>query len=319
MKRALAACFVLFTCGHASAAEIIGDGIPYPTVQMAIDGIREGGEIRLAPGTYREKLRIDKTGVQLRGTGSTPGQVVLVWSDANATVGGTVKSASLTVSGNDFRASNLTIQNDYQLHAEKTSQAVALAVTGDRAVFDRVRLLGAQDTLYAATKKCDQEPCPVSRQYFRDCYIEGHVDFIFGDAKAFFERCEIRAIAHDEIMLTAHSRTDPAHDKAYVFDHCRITADPGAKTIYLGRPWRDHARVVFMNTGMDAQVHPEGWREWTPGTTNRLSTAWYAEYQPRGKYNDVSRREPRSHQLTSAQAREWSKKNFLAGSDGWRP
>ena len=159
----------------------------------------------------------------------------------------------------------------------------------------------------------------MSRQYFRDCYIEGHVDFIFGDANAYFDRCEIRAIAHEEIMLTAHSRTAPEQHKAYVFDHCRITADPGAGTIYLGRPWRDYARVIFMNTRMDAPVHPEGWREWTPGTTRRLDTAWYAEYRAGGKYNDVSRREPRSRQLTRAQAREWRKEVFLAGADGWRP
>ena len=313
----------LFPGAHALAADppgVTSNGVAWPTLQAALDALpAQGGEILLAPGVYREKVTVDRSGVRLRGTGSGPRQVVIVWGDAHATVGGTIKSASLTVSGNDFRARNLTIQNDYQLHAQEQSQAVALAVTGDRAVFERVRLLGAQDTLYAGSKKCDREPCPVSRQYFRDCYVEGHVDFIFGDAKAYFEHCEIRAIAHDEIMITAHSRTAPEQDKAYVFDHCRITADPGAQTIYLGRPWRDYARVVFMNTSMDAQVHPEGWREWTPGTTARLETAWYAEYRPRGKYRDVSRREPHSLQLTRDQARDWRKEKFLAGADGWRP
>ncbi len=234
-------------------------------------------------------------------------------------MGGTVKSATLTASGDDFRAANLTISNDYAWQSNEGSQAVALAVTGDRAVFDHVRLLGAQDTLYAASRKCAAEPCPVSRQYFRDCYIEGHVDFIFGDANAFFDHCEIHALAHPEIMLTAHSRTAPEQEKAYVFDRCRITADPGAGTIYLGRPWRDYARVIFMNTQMDAAVHPAGWREWTPGSTERLKTAYYAEYRPRGKHASVKQREPLSHQLTDKEAQRWQKRVFLAGTDRWDP
>jgi pectinesterase len=295
-------------------------GVDYPTLQAAVDALpAEGGEILLAPGEYREKVSIDKPRVHLRGTGRKPGDVVIAWRDSHATAGGTVKSATLTASGDDFQAENLTISNDFQWRADEGSQAVALAVTADRATFRHVRLLGAQDTLYAASRKCAAAPCPSSRQYFRDCYIEGHVDFIFGDAKAFFDHCEIHAIAHEQVMLTAHSRTAPEQDTAYVFDHCRITADPGTGTIYLGRPWRDYARVVFMDTRMDARVHPAGWREWTPGTTERLKTAWYAEYRPGGKYPDVSAREPWSLQLTESQARTWRKQAFLAGTDAWNP
>ena len=292
----------------------------YPTLQAAVDALPEGGgEILLAAGTYRGKVNIARAHVRLRGAGRDPGEVVIVWGDAHATVGGTIKSATLTASGDDFRAENLTIRNDFTWQSNEGSQAVALAVTGDRATFHRVRLLGAQDTLYAGSRKCAAEPCPVSRQYFRDCYIEGHVDFIFGDANAFFDHCEIHALAHPQIMITAHSRTTPEQEKAYVFDRCRITADPGAGTIYLGRPWRDYARVIFMNTRIDAPIHPEGWREWTPGTTERLKTAYYAEYRPRGKHASVEQREPLSHQLSAAEAKRWQKKVFLAGGDGWQP
>jgi pectin methylesterase-like acyl-CoA thioesterase len=291
-----------------------------PSLRQAIDALPEsGGEIALPPGVYREKVLIAKPNVHLRGTGKKPGEVLIVWGDSHATVGGTIKSATLTVSGDGFRAENLTIQNDFKWQSNEGSQAVALAVTADRAAFRKVRLLGAQDTLYAGSRKCAAEPCPVSRQYFRDCYIEGHVDFIFGDANAFFERCEIHALAHPEVMLTAHSRTAPEQEKAYVFDRCRITAAAGTGTIYLGRPWRDYARVVFMNTRMDARIHPAGWREWTPGTTERLKTAYYAEYRPRGKFADVGAREPLSHQLSAAEAAPWRKEVFLAGRDGWQP
>lgn len=299
---------------------IAATGKAFDTLQSAVDALPEtGGEITLATGVYREKVSITKPHVRLQGVGSRPQDVVIVWSDANATVGGTVKSATLTISGDDFRADNLTVQNDYSLRTAVTSQAVALAVTGDRDVFTRVRLLGAQDTLYAATKKCDGESCAASRQYFRDCYIEGHVDFIFGDAKALFERCEIHAIAHAEVMLTAHSRTSPEQDRAYVFVRCRITADEDARDIYLGRPWRDYAAVIFMNTNIEVPLNPAGWSEWHVGETHRLDTAYYAEYRSSGSGANVAAREPRSHQLTDAEAQRWSMPVFLAGADAWTP
>jgi len=184
-----------------------------------------------------------------------------------------------------------------------------------------VRLLGAQDTLYAGSKKCASAtgPCPASRQYFRGCYIEGHVDFIFGDSKAFFDRCEIHAIAHPEILVTAHSRTTSDQDSAYVFDSCRITAEPEVRKIYFGRLWRDYAAVVFMNTHIEADLNPLGWREWHPGETQRLATAYYAEYRSSGKGADTSGREPYAHRLSDEEAARWAMPAFLAGADQWHP
>lgn len=304
----------------ASSITVAADGSKHRSLQSAVDALPEqGGEIMLAPGEYREKVTIHKAGVRLRGLGPDPRDVVIVWSDGAINVGGTFKSATLNVTGDDFSAENLTIQNDYSLRYTQPSQAVALAVTGDRAVFTRVRLLGAQDTLYTGTRKCTGVECRTARQYFRDCYIEGHVDFIFGDSKAFFDRCEIHAIAHDEILLTAHSRTAPDQDRGYVFDHCTITADGGARNIYFGRPWRDYAAVIFMNTRIEADVHPDGWREWTPGTTQRLRTAYYAEYRSSGRGADTSKRQPHAHHLTGVEAAKWSAGVFLAGHDNWQP
>jgi len=299
---------------------VAATGQSFPTLQSAVDALPDmGGEITLAPGVYREKVKIDKPNVRLQGVGSRPHDVVIVWDDANAKVDGTIISATLTASGDGFQADNLTIQNDYSLRGAPQSQAVALTVTADRAVLTRIRLLGAQDTLYAGTKRCGAEPCPPSRQYFRDCYIEGHVDFIFGDAKAFFDRCELRAIAHDGVMLTAHSRTSPEHDRVYVFDRCRITADDNARNIYFGRPWRDYAAVVFMNTQIDADLNPAGWREWAPGQTQRLNTAYYAEYRSTGKGGDSASRDPHASQLSYFEAQRWALPNFFAGDLDWLP
>ena len=299
---------------------IAGTTQRFASLQQAVDALPEGGgELQLGPGVYREKVLIATSNVRLRGMGRHARDVVIAWSDGAVQVGGTFKTATLEVRGDDFRARHLTVANDYWLRNPVPSQAVALFITGDRAVVEDVRMLGSQDTLYAASRKCEGPDCRISRQYFRDCYVEGHVDFIFGNSKAFFENCEIHAIPHDEVMLTAHMRTGPDEDRAYVFDGCHITSEPGVGTLWFGRPWRDYSRVIFLNTRIDAELHPDGWREWTPGTTNRLTTAFYAEYASTGIGRPRLAREPYSRQLSAVEARQWSAKQLLAGDDGWAP
>lgn len=293
----------------------VGPKAAYKTLTAAVEALpAEGGTIELQPGAYREKVTIAKPNVRLVGKGARPQDVVIVWSDGAITAGGTFKSFTMNVSGDGFRAKNLTIQNDYHLKDSRPSQAVALAITADRAVLEKVRLLGAQDTLYAASKK--DKP---SRQYFKDCYVEGHVDFIFGDAKAFFDRCRIHGIAHESVMFTAQSKVRPDQDSAYVFDRCLITADPNAKGIFFGRAWRPYATVIFMRSRIEAALDPAGWREWTPGKTDTLSTATFAEYASTGPGASPTTREPRTKQLTAEQAKAWDRRIFLAGSDGWKP
>jgi pectinesterase len=294
----------------------------FSALQAAVDALPEsGGEITLSPGVYREKVLITRPGVRLRGLGRKPADVVITWSDGAVQVGGTFKTASLEIRGDDFRADNLTVANDYWLRNAAPSQAVALYVTGDRAVFNRVRMLGHQDTLYAAARKCEpgRANCHVSRQYFRDCYVEGHVDFIFGNSKAFFENCHIHAVAHEEVMLTAHMRTAPDEDRGYVFDGCRITADDGVGRLWFGRPWRDYSRVIFLNTRIDAKLERDGWREWTPGTTKRLPMAYYAEHGSTGIGSRDGPREPYALALSAWEAAQWTAGRHLAGHDGWAP
>lgn len=316
MAVGLATLATLFAARIAQAGTIrVGATGAYRSVQAAVDALpTQGGVIEISAGAYREKLTIAKPNVRLIGKGRRPHDVVLVWSDGAITAGGTLKSASVNVSGDGFQARNLTIQNDYHLKDARPSQAVALVITADRAVLDTVRLLGAQDTLYAASKK--DKP---SRQYFKNCYVEGHVDFIFGDAKAFFDRCHIHGIAHETVMITAQSRNRTDQDSAYVFDRCTITADPKAGKIYLGRAWRPLATVIFMRSKILAPLDPAGWREWTPGKTDTLSTAYFAEFASRGPGASPGTREPRTHQLKARDASRWSKRMFLAGSDGWSP
>jgi pectin methylesterase-like acyl-CoA thioesterase len=276
-------------------------------------------DLRIRPGTYRELLVIDRTHVQLLGLGESPQDVVLTYDLSAATAGGTTKSASITVSGDDFHAENLTIENSFSRTRpleHEGSQAVALKIMGDRAVFRKVRFLGYQDTLYANSKRCesDKGPCVPARQYFADCYIEGNVDFIFGDALAYFENCEIHSLAHSTIMITAQSRHYAEERSGYVFDHCRLMAEPGAKHVYLGRPWRAYATVVYLDTWMGPEIEPAGWHEWEHDGKPSLPTAFYAEYHSSGPGANPARR-----QLTSQQAARFARKVFLAGDDGWNP
>lgn len=280
-------------------------------VQDAIDALpARGGTILIAAGTYREKLRITGTDVHLRGTGRRPQDTVLVFGDSARIAGGTFKSATLTATGDGFRATNLTVQNDYGRDpANPPSQAVALALTGDRAVIRGVRMLGHQDTLYA-NRGSGGRP---ARMYFRDCYVEGQVDFIFGDANAYFDRCRLHGVAGASVMYTAQSRRVADDDSAYVFDRCTFTADARAGEVSLGRAWRPYARVILLNARLDAPIIPAGWREWTPGKTDTLRTAYYAEYRSTGRGASPTTREPFSHQLTTAEARRWRLRRFFAG------
>jgi len=322
------AVLVMWGCGLAWAQRLktitVGSsGADFPSIQAAVNAAPEtGAVIRIQPGIYREVVHVDKPRIQLRGETKDPSKVVLVYGNSAASTCGTSCSATLFVTGDEFFAGMMTVANDYSKHSDVPSQAVAVKVTGDRAVFRHVRLLGAQDTLYAASEKCmdGRSPCAVKRQYFADCYIEGHVDFIFGDAKAVFDRCEIHSIPHlAGGYLTAQSRSRPEQGSGYVFNGCTLTADPGVENVYLGRPWRDYSTVIYLNTKMGSHIMPAGWSEWKSAPVPRLPTATYAEFHSSGPGANPRTREKWSKQLTAAEARKYETKVFLAGMDGWNP
>jgi pectin methylesterase-like acyl-CoA thioesterase len=300
----------------------------FKSVSQAVDSLpATGGTIRIRPGVYRELIRITKPNVRLIGLGKDPGEVVLTYNLSHYDIGTTFGSASTDVSGDDFYAENLTFQNsftDEHPDAKTDTQAVALHVTGDRAVFRRVRFLGYQDTLYADNRNCRNLPTPVpclaSREYFSDCYIEGGVDFIFGDAKAVFENCELHGKAlRGAVYFTAQSKFYPQEDSGYVFDHCKLTAEHGLQHAFLGRPWRVYSTVVYLNTEMDAPIDPAGWLEWMHDNVSGLATAYYAEYNSTGPGGDTSKRVPQAKVLNASEAAAFDPHAFLAGPDHWDP
>jgi polygalacturonase len=306
------------------AADGTGD---YYSIQRALDmAPKTGGAVlSVSPGVYREVITIDKPDITIRSANPDPAKTVVVDDRSAGQNGGTLHSATVNVTADNFFAENITFENDFntthpQLPAG--SQALALLVTGDRAIFHNVHLLGNQDTVYLGSRNCTQDTqgCTPTRQYFSDCYIAGNVDFIFGDSKAVFENCEIHSTPHNGGFITAQSKHYPGEDSGFVFDHCTLTADPAVTgNVYLGRPWRPYATVIFMHTSMDDKIDPAGWREWHPGETHSLDTAYYAEFDSSGPGAHHDQRDPHTHFLTPQEAKQCEPSVFLRGSDNWNP
>ncbi|MDO1584670.1 pectinesterase family protein [Rhizobium oryzicola] len=154
-----------------------------------------------------------------------------------------------------------------------------------------LHLIGWQDTLYAGSHGCNgPESCRPTRQYYEDALIEGSVDFVFGDALAWFERPELRGVNRGKITVTAQSRRVPQQRSGYVFHDCKVTGDASVQTISLGRPWRDYATVTYIDCWLDARVLPEGFTEWQG--EHRLPTARYMIIDATGPGSDTNAREP---------------------------
>jgi polygalacturonase len=301
------------------AADGTGD---FYSIQKALDvAPSTGARLNIAPGTYRETISVTKPNIELHGSNSDASKTLIIFDKSAGTSGGTLHSATAEIRGDNFRAENLTFANDWNAaHTQVPvgSQALAVLVAADKAVFSNVRFLGNQDTLYAGSRNCepDGNPCTPTRQYFTHCYIEGNVDFIFGDAKAVFDHCEIHSTPHSEGFLTAQAKHYPTEDSGFVFNHCTLTAAPGATHVWLGRPWRPYAEVVFLNTEMGEHILPEGWREWHPGETHSIETAYYAEYNSSGPGAHPGERDPHTKLLTAPEAAQFETETFL---DGWNP
>jgi len=285
------------------AADGSGD---FKTIQMAIDHAPfvSGAQrltIEIRPGAYKERLFVPQDRPRTTFLGRDAATTIITAAMSAQEAGGTFLSSTVDVQGTEFHAENITFENTFGVG----SQAVALMIHSDKAEFRKCRFIGWQDTLYVAT----------GRQYYKDCYIEGHVDFIFGNATAVFEDSEIHS--RGDGYLTAQNRTSPDDTTGYVFYHCKLTGENQTKGSYLGRPWRPYSRVVYLDCVMDSFIRPEGWDNWHDAKNE--GTAWYAESGSTGAGAKPSERAAWSHRLDPRQTAAFMPGVFLRGADGWNP
>ena len=326
MKSSLVIAFILTTLYSYSQAPVYPtsftvakDGTGnYKTIQEAVNAVRDLSQqqvkIFIKKGVYNEKIVVPSWKTNITLVGENKDSTIITWNDysgklyknGNDAFGkdkfSTFTSYTLLVEGNDFTAKNLTIQNT----AGRVGQAVALHVEGDRCTIENCRLLGNQDTLYAAVEG--------SRQYYKDCYIEGTTDFIFGEATAVFDNCVIKNLVNSYI---AAASTRPGHKYGYVFLNCKLIADTAAKKVFLGRPWRPYAKTVYINCNMGAHILKEGWDNWK--NPDNEKTAFYAEYNSFGPGGNITSRAKWSKQLTKKEAAEYTLKNIFSGTNDWLP
>jgi PelA/Pel-15E family pectate lyase len=274
------------------------------SVSQAIARVPENNRrrfiIRIKPGTYREQIRVPANKPYISFVGESAEKTTLTYGISNKEAGSTSAAYATYIAGHDFYAENVTFENSFG----PGSQAVAVLVEADRVVFKNCRFLGWQDTLYAKN----------GRQYYKDCYIEGHVDYIFGQGTAVFEGCHVHS--KGDGYITAPMRFAADEPSGLVFLSSKLTSENTIKGVYLGRPWRDYGRTIFIDTEIEATIRPEGWHNWEP---HRERTAFLAEYRSTGKGANVGARVRWSRNLTEAEVASFSVENFLKGKDGWNP
>jgi pectinesterase len=270
----------------------------FTSVQKAVDSIASGSSERVRidvrAGTYKEKLTIaSRNNLCLVGAGAMT--TILTYDDSNMAVGSTSGSASVLVSANDFSAANLSFENTHG----PGSQAVALRTTGQREQFLNCRFVGYQDTLYTHQ----------GSQYFKNCYVQGNTDYVFGGATAILENCEVRNVEGGSAV--AAPNTDPGTEYGIVFLGGKFTSASGvrANSVGLGRPWGADGAAAYLHVELGAHIIAAGF---VPMSGNQPENARFHEYQSTGS-GAGSRA---SYQLSAEDAAKYTVSTVL---EGWTP
>jgi len=297
------------------------------SIQQAVNSAPDKSErrfvIRIKAGVYEEIVRIPPSKTNLMFVGDGMGKTVITGSMRVPSLPGvptTYGSATVAVNADGFVARDITFEN---AAGPGSQQAVALRVDSDLSAFYSCAFLGHQDTLYTHTL----------RQFYRNCRIEGTVDFIFGNSAAIFDNClilvrprQINSNKGSSDPVTAQGRTDPAEPTGFVFHKCTINGteeytrefyvNPKIYKAYLGRPWKMYSRAIFINSYLGELISPEGWMPWIGNFA--LDTLYYGEYQNYGPGAKVSGRMPWSNQIPEINVGMYSARSFIQG-DEWLP
>ena len=300
----------------------------YQTVQEAVNAIpdyshQEITEVLIRNGVYKEEISIPHTKFRVHFKGESAEGTLLtydkyakkLWPGRNFAMG-TSGSASIYIHASYITFEDITFENSSG-EGKDIAQAVAVFTDGDFLFFNRCRFLGNQDTLYTYGRY--GKFGGVKRNYFKDCYIEGTTDFIFGPSIAYFENCTIHSKKNS--YVTAAS-TFEGQKYGYVFVNCKLTADPEVTKCYLGRPWGAYAKTVFIHCELGSHILAEGWHDWEKeGKPDTKKNSYYAEY---GNYGPGAQgpRVKWSHTLKAKDLKEYTfEKVIYQPEDGivWNP
>ncbi|KAL5995806.1 hypothetical protein ACLOJK_025876 [Asimina triloba] len=303
--------------GMAANAVVAKDGTgDYKSIAEAIDAASaaHGGRfvIHVKAGFYKEKIHVKNDNIVLIGDGK---YVTVISNDDSQNAGSSlVGSATVSISGNGFIAKDIGFENTA---GPGGAQALALVVESDRSVFYRCMIRGYQDTLYALAL----------RQFYRECDIAGTIDFIFGNAAAVFQGCNLilrRPQRSAYNVMLANGRSDPGQNTGFSVQNCKIMAGadlaPYRHSIpsFLGRPWKQYSRAVVMESEMDDAIAARGWVEWSGGFA--LKSLYFGEYENSGAGAGTSRRVEWAgyHVIGAEEAAKFTVAKFIAGNS-WLP
>ncbi|WVZ74161.1 hypothetical protein U9M48_022376 [Paspalum notatum var. saurae] len=286
----------------------------FTTVQAAVDAVPKDNTKRavivITSGVYVEKVTVVKPNITFQGQGLIA--TMIVWNDTASSTGTTPDSASVYIHGEGFVAKNVSFKNSAPAAEPGAvgAQAVALRIDGDKAVFWGCGIFSGQDTLLD----------DANRHYFRDCFIEGSIDFIFGDGRSLYENCTLNSVAEASPQqsitgaITAQGRKFPDNDTGFSFVGCTIQ---GTGWILLGRAWQPYSRVVFAYTSMPAIVAPQGWDNWGDGQRN--STVFYGEFNCVGDGANMAGRVPYAQKLNDMAAKPFLDISYIDGAEWIKP
>ncbi|KAH9846844.1 pectin lyase-like protein [Lenzites betulinus] len=248
-----------------AGAITVGPGGKYATLSAALKDTSSLTYFIFA-GTYKDTAIITRANARVYGQTNTPssyaGNTVTITNNVPASqAGSNDASGTVQVHAANVSLYNINIANTYGKPVDQ-AQAIALSVQADRFGAYGLKITGDQDTLLAN----------VGAQFYADSWIEGAVDFIFGmQASVWITRSVINTIGSGYITASGRATNDGLW---YVIDSSTVQ---GTGTAYLGRPWRDYARVVFQNSKLGANVPAAGWSIWETGTP-QTDHVTFAEY-----------------------------------------
>ncbi|KAJ7559490.1 hypothetical protein O6H91_04G087300 [Diphasiastrum complanatum] len=278
----------------------------YRTVQEAVDSVPCWNTQRIVivihTGLYREKVTVPYNKPFITFKGSGRGGTIISWGDTANIAGGTYESTSVAIDADYFIAKGMTFTNTAPIPSPGAigKQAVALRVNGNKAAFYNCQILGAQDTLFDAA----------GLHLFKNCFIQGTIDFIFGNGQSLYLGCILNSIASTYGSIAAQNRQEPQESTGFSFVNCKIT---GTGLLYLGRAMGPYSRIVFSNTYIDNIIAPDGWNDWFDA--QREKTVFYGQYKCSGPGSNTQDWVPWSHVLSNDEAQQYQSLNFIDGTE----